>query len=168
MRGIGRDEHEVATVAARQQRRDRAPAGERRSEQVRVDLAPERFVVDRVKASGRRRAGVVDQRVDRPERLLGGCEEVLDRTRVRDVEGMGERLAARGLDLGRDLVQAVLAAGANGDLPTLRAERARDRAADTRRSACDDRGACLTHRGEGYSPTGTPPQATTGPAASTS
>ena len=92
-----------------------------------------------------RHGGIVDQYLDRTERLLGRVGEAGDRVGVAHVELMCERLAAHRANLGDGLLEAVEATGTDRDGPTQSPELDRDRAADP--SACprDHCHAALAH-----------------------
>ncbi len=113
-----------------------------RNEPVEVDvhdLLPllERQVLER--DAGGADARVVEQEVEAAERLLRAREERPDRLRVGDVGGDDERPRFADACLRIDLLQRLLAAPGERDVPPFTQERERDRLADAPSRARHDR-----------------------------
>jgi len=85
-------------------------------------------------------ASVVDEQLDRPERLLDLFERGVDGVGVADVGAHRERVGAGRLDGCLRLLRALLVGGvAEGDPVSVLGERDRSRAADAARRAGDER-----------------------------
>ena len=92
-RGVGRDGDDGAASAVREPRADGA-AGVHDAGGVDVEAVPPVGVVELGDPADVQHAGDVDQRVQRPQRLLGGVHRLLDGGGVGDVGGHRDRGAA--------------------------------------------------------------------------
>jgi hypothetical protein len=131
--GLRGDVHHVAAVAGHHARQGDLHAVDHAVD-VDVDQAHRGRLVLVEEASQRHDAGVVDEHVERPEALLGGIDEGLERVALGHVE---LEPGGVGADLGCSLLGELGVEVPDGDLHALAREGLRRRLADAARGAGD-------------------------------